>query len=451
MNLLQRVSTRAERGRPAKGLVLNLDSLRGSLLSSPLPDRETVENDFGGYIERVYKANGPVFAVIRARQMVFSQGRFAWRDQANDTLSWTSALNIFRRPWPGGITPHLLSRMEVDVSLAGNAYVTRTDDTGRFGPEATGPGSRLVRMRPDWVTIVIHSPSRNPWGLDAKVVGYWYEPHGPGVLTSAAGTGAGAIFLTTDQVAHYMIHPDPGARFRGMSWLTPVLDEVQADKSATRHKRKFFDNGATLNVVVGFDKEVTPAAFDHFVAKFKEQHRGVENAYETLFLGGGADPKVVSADMQQMDFRTLSGAAETRIAAAGGGHPVVVGLSEGLQGSSLNAGNFSQVRRLFVDGTLEWLWPSAEACLETLAPPPSQELSLAVDTRHINFLRADRKDVADIQRIQSIALRQLLDAGYDPDAAVRMLMTDDPRELLAKHSGRFSVQLQQTGNGGGGE
>jgi hypothetical protein len=35
-----------------------------------------------------------------------------------------------------------------------------------------------------------------------------------------------------------------------MSWLTPVLREIQADQSMTTYKRKFFENGATPNLVV---------------------------------------------------------------------------------------------------------------------------------------------------------------------------------------------------------
>src|SRR5205823_2138143 len=35
-------------------------------------------------------------------------------------------------------------------------------------------------------------------------------------------------------------------RWRGMSWLTPVLREIQADTATTRHKQKFFENGTVL-------------------------------------------------------------------------------------------------------------------------------------------------------------------------------------------------------------
>lgn len=441
--LLERISaaSRAPAGKKAFSEPFwNVDRLRHSLLSNLTPDRERIENDFEGYVAGIYKRSGPAFSCIRARMMVFSQAEFSWMNRRTRELTVTPELEILDFPWPGGVTVDLLAKMEVDVSLAGNSYVTITDDRQRFGRAATGLGRRLVRMRPDWVTIVIHSASGDPFGLDAKVVGYLYEP--------PAGSGgiprAEPVMLTSDQVCHYWLEPDPVAQWRGMSWLTPVLDEISGDRGAVQHKRKFFDNGATLNVVVSFAESVGKEAFDHFVEKFREQHHGADNAYETLFLGGGADAKVVSADMQQLDFKAISGAAETRMASAAGVHPVIVGMSEGMQGAALNAGNFGQVRRLFVDGSLQRMWRSASASLQTIIPPPDASLRLWADGRHIEFLRDDRKDVAEIQRTQAVALRQLYDAGYDDmDGPVRAITSDDYTELLGQHSGTPSVQTQQ--------
>lgn len=451
--LLDRISTaqkRVPRRKFSEPPIWQLDALRSALVSAPMPGREQIENDFAGYVAGAYKRSGPVFSCIRARMMVFAQAEFAWRDRRTRELSFSDDLTVLDRPWTGGVTADLLARMEVDVSLAGNAYVTVTDDRGRFGRDATGPGRRAVRMRPDWTTIVIHSASGDPFGLDAKVAGYLYQPPGHQRMPGRAPARE-PVMLTADQVCHYALEPDPIAQWRGMSWLTPVLEEISADRAASRHKRKFFENGATLNVVVGFAKEVGKDAFDHFVAKFREQHQGADNAYDTLFLGGGADAKVVSADMQQMDFRNMSGAAETRLASAAGVHPVVVGMSEGMQGAALNAGNFGQVRRLFADGSLERMWLNVAASLETVIAPPGPELRLVADTRHINFLRVDRRDVAEIQRTQAVALRQLYDAGYDDmDAAVRAIAADDFMELVGRHSQRPSVQTQTEPTSGGG-
>src|ERR1044072_9282454 len=101
------------------------------------------------------------------------------------------------------------------------------------------------------------------------------------------------------------------------------------------------------------------------------RHKGTDNAYKTLYTGGGADVTVIGADMRQMDFKVTQGAGESRMAAAGGVHPSIVGLSEGLQGSSLNAGNFGAPRRLVADATMRPLWRNEAGSLEVLIPPPA--------------------------------------------------------------------------------
>lgn len=407
--------------------------------SGSLVSREDIGNNFEGYINDAYKSNGVVFACMLARQMLFSETRFAWQPRRNGRpgpLFSNAELAILERPWPNGTTGELLGRMIQDADLAGNFYATTADDNGRYGKAATGPGRRIVRMRPDWVTIVLGSKSGNLYDLDTKPIAYRYKPP----PTAAGGHDSDEVLLLPSEVVHFSPLPDPIARFRGMSWLTPVLREIKADKAASRHKLKFFEQGATISTIVSLDKEVTPAAFEAFVAKMREQTEGVDMAYKTLYLGGGADVTLNGANMQQMDFKSTQGAGETRIAAAGGMHPVIVGLSEGLQGSSLNAGNFDAAIRLTADKTLRPLWRGAAASLESLLTRPNDATDLWYDDRDVAFLRDDSTDVATIQSNQATTARTLFDGGWEPDSIVEFLETGDLRVL--KHSGRPSVQLQ---------
>jgi hypothetical protein len=227
-----------------------------------------------------------------------------------------------------------------------------------------------------------------------------------------------------------------------MSWLTPVIREIQADGAATAHKLAFLENAATPNLAVSLPKEVTPQQFDEFVELMSSKHDGPQFAGKTLYTGGGADVTVIGADMRQLDFKVTQGAGETRLAAAAGVPPTVAGLSEGMQGSSLNAGNFGQARRQFADMTLSNLWRNAAGSLEVLCPPPPGS-RLWYDTRDIPFLREDMKDAAEIQQSQANTIRQLIDAGYTADTVVKAVNNSD--WSLLTHSGLFSVQLQAPG------
>jgi hypothetical protein len=161
-----------------------------------------------------------------------------------------------------------------------------------------------------------------------------------------------------------------------------------------------------------------------------------------LFTGGGADVTVVGADMRQLDFKVVQGAGETRIAAASGVGAVIAQFSEGMQGSSLNAGNYAASRRRFGDVTMRHLWQEACGALRVLVTPPrNAELWYLADD--IPFLQEDAKDAADIEQVKAVSLRQLIEAGFDPETAVR---TVDERDVtLLTHTGNVSVQLQPPG------
>ncbi len=299
--------------------------------------QERVDPGFAGLVQGGYRSNGIVWACMLARLALFSGARFLFqslRKGRPGDLFANPTLRLLERPWPNGTTGDLLARLITDVTIIMGS------------PETLEP-----------------LPGDD---LDAQVIGYVYDPKLGG---SVQGTDT-AEFLPVDEVAHFAPYPDPLANYRGMSWLQPVVREIEADTAATIHKAMFFRNGATPQLVMKFDASVAPESILRFKAIMETDHEGAWNAYRTLYAGGGADPIVVGKDLQQLDFKATQGAGETRIASAAGIHPVIIGLSEGLAGSSLNAGNFNSARRLTAEKTLHHLWGSVSGSLEVLVPPP---------------------------------------------------------------------------------
>ncbi|MFF8831377.1 phage portal protein [Streptomyces sp. NPDC015131] len=417
----------------------SLDRMRTPFYVGGLGDTERIANDFVGYVEGAYKRNGAVFACMAARQMAFSEARFQWRrfkDGRPSELFGSTELALLEKPWPGGTTGELLSHMIQDADLAGNAFITITDDNGRYGKSAAGPGRRLVRMRPDWVEIILGSLSGDLKALDTRVILYRYNPPGP---------DAPAVDLLPDEVAHFSPIPDPDARFRGMSWLTPVLREIESDTLAATHKKKFFENAAVPNMAVKFDKETGEDEFDEFVAQFKENHQGAMNAYRTVFLLGGADVVPLTMDFKALDFTGIVGKGESRIASAAGVPGSIVGFSEGLQGSGLNSqGVYAAARRRFADVTIRPMWRMAAASLETLLEVPTNGAHLWFDTRDIAFLREDDKDRAEIFNTDVATLSSGIMQGFEPDAMIEATRDYDIGKLIGRHTGLVSVQMQST-------
>ena len=393
--------------------------------------QEGIEANFAGLVDGAFKRNAVVFACELKRLSIFSEAWFIW--QAFNAgkpgrLFSTPDLDILERPWPRGVTGDLLARMLVHADPAGNAYVARSMEA----PD------RLRMMRPDWVTIVMgdhrSQPVQSAAQLDAEIIGFIYDPQDGQTEPEV---------LPVDEVAHFAPIPDPTARFRGMSWLTPVIREIQGDQAATEHKLAFFSNGATPQLVVSFDAQVKQEAFEKFVAVMDKDHAGWRNAYRTLYLGGGADVTVAGKDLQQLDFSNTQGKGETRIAAAAGIHPAIAGLSEGLQGSSLNAGNYAAARRVTADTTFRPLWRNVCGSLQAIVPPPNSGARLWFDESQIAFLREDAADRAQVQFVKAQTIRQLVEAGFTPESVAAAVEAEDMSLLI--HSGMLSVQLQEPG------
>lgn len=374
-----------------------------------------------------YVSNGPVFALVVARLQAFAQIRFQWTrfsgSQPGD-LFGTAELSVLEQPWPGGTTADLLARMEVHNSLAGNAYIrrTRTD--------------RLNMLRPDYVTIVLGSQEDAEHPADApdvEVAGYLYRP-----------PSNRAHLFFPNEVAHWAPIPDPAFHFLGMSWISPVIRELQADGLATEYKARYFTNAATANLAIKFDPSITRDRVLEFKQLIEEEHTGVANAFRTLYLGGGADPVVIGANLAQVEFAATQAGGESRLAAAAGVPASWVGFSEGMKGSALNAGNFGAARDRFADGTMTHLWTNAAASLQAILRPPDAGTALWFDDR-VPFLRQDAGKRAAIQQSEAQTITALIRDGFTPDSAIAAVKNND--WTLLKHTGLTSVQLQPPSDG----
>jgi phage portal protein BeeE len=400
--------------------------------SSGANKSEVIGNDFIGYIHGAYKASGVVFAVCEARRSVFSEMRFAWQEMTDGrpgklyTKSTAkSSLEILENPWPNGQTSDLLSRAIQDADLAGNFFAVEENKKGV---------RRLRRLRPDWVEIILNE--KPELAVKSDITGYVYKPGG---TSNPKDWEVYPIDGSNGIVVHWAPIPDPAAQYKGMSWLSSVINEITADKQATRHKTKFFQNAAVPNLAVSFKEGVTPEQLRKFKQQMAENHGGIDNAYKTMYLGAGADVHVIGANIQEMDFKSLQGLAETRIAAAGRVHPAIVGLSEGLAGSSMNEGNFRAAKDGFADGTLRPLWASLCSALAPLVQG-KRNSRLWYDMRDIAFLRHDQKELAEIRGIDASTMAKLIMNGYTPESIVIAIENED--WTLLKHTGLYSVQLQ---------
>lgn len=384
---------------------------------------EKIPNSYAAYAETAYCSSSVVGAVMRVRRDIFRQARFTWREQTEDgtgVLMHDDALAVLERPWPNGTTGELLVKMITDVDLCGNSFIVNE-------------GERLRWRRPDWMYLVLSGDPEVD--VDVDVIGYVYTPGGCDIRQ-------GTPYLP-ENVCHWSPIPAWGAQYIGQSWMVSALKDIQADKAATDHKLAFFTNGATLGPIFVLPPSMTPEQFKKFREANDEAHVGADNAYKPLYIGGGATVTMSASTFQQLELKATQGAGETRIAALAGVHPAIVGLSEGLGGSSLNAGNFTAARRITSDITMMPLWQDVCSALSTFVEIPDG-YELWIRESAIPFLREDAKDAADIASVNAQMITSLVREGYEPESAQRYAITRNPTDL--KHSGLMSVQLQPPGS-----
>jgi hypothetical protein len=389
---------------------------------------ETIEDSFSGYVSGAYKSNPVIFACILARLMLFTEARFQFRRLQSGRpgeLFGSTALYPLEHPWPSGTTSDLLGYGLLDADMAGNFFAVRR-------------GEHIHRLRPDWVTMVLGSMSDRSvqaGDIDAELIGLLYYPGG-------RHSGRTPDAFTRGQFAHFRPLPDPTASYRGMSWLTPVVRELQADNAATTHKLKYFENGATPNLVVKINRGSalnTPAKFKEWVTTFRMEHESSSNAFKTLFLDDLTDITTVGSNFEQIQFKATQGAGETRIAAAAGVPPIIAGFSEGLSAATYS--NYGQARRRFADLTMRPLWRNFASSMSTIIDVPGGA-ELWYDDRDISFLKEDLKDASEIQQTTAATILTLTNAGFKPDDVVDAVMAGDLQRLRGKHTGLYSVQLQ---------
>lgn len=377
----------------------------------------------------------PAFAAELVRSTVLSQMRFIFRNrpwtQRGRRTFGTASLSAVENPWPNATTGQMVSRMEWHAGLAGNSFVTNWE-----------PG-RLRVLRPDWTAIVYGSqlePQSPGYALDGELIGYIYQNGG------FTGDNKNPIrTLRVSEVAHWSPLPDPLSPEMGMSWVTSAVRDMQGDRAMTEHKLRFFENGATPNLVVKGIPAATKEKFDEAVDMMEANHTGIRNAYRTLYLTLGADATVVGGDMKQLDFANTQGKGETRIAMLSRVPAAILQISEGLQGSALNQGIFNAARRLFTDS---WVYPTMQDLAAALSPlvdvPPDAELWF--DTSDMPILREDARDAAEIEQIKEASIVAYSMGGFTRESAVLAVSGQDVT-LLVPDPNWVSVQVQAGGDG----
>jgi len=443
MNLLARISSSSQTVERSTHPALSWDGFQSIVAQSFLYDGVTYgigspdpEAHFSALYEAVALESNVIMAAVAARASVMSQVRFVWRDSERGSATHrqllpSEDLALLERPDPGNLTrPEMLSIGETQVAFAGCSYVRRHPD-------------RLEVLNPELVDVVMFGVD------DADAVIQRKAGRKAGYIHWAGGRDEPglAVPLELNEVWHHRPEPHPVKWWSGVSWVTSLLQEMAIDRSSTRYLRQFFDKAATPNLIVKPHETLSSEQIDQYRDVFAKQYAGVNNAFRTMWLGGGSDVMVVGSRLADLDLKSLQGGSETRIAARARIPAPILGIREALQGSALTTGNYGAARRQWADVWFAHEAASLCAAVEAVYRPPVGR-EMWFDPADILLLQEDAQDAAQIMATQAAALHSLDSAGYDADAAVAAVRDGNLTALVGNHDGLQSVQRNPTGTQG---
>ncbi len=197
----------------------------------------------------------------------------------------------------------------------------------------------------------------------------------------------------------------------------------------------------TPNLLIKLQQTLNTEQKQSLQSALEQRHTGLQNAWKTMVLEGGADAQIIGSQFEEIAFDVIQAAGVERIAQASRVPLALLGTRQG----NTTYSNYPEAVRSFADHTMQHLWAHAAGVFSQIVPgiPASKELWF--DTRHISALQADAKDEAAIRQVDGSTIRTLTDAGFEPDTVVDAITTGDLRVLKGHHTGLLPVQLQKPG------
>jgi phage portal protein BeeE len=373
------------------------------------------------WAQNTHGSSAVVFSASLTRLALFCEARFQFQAKDDKHLFGNTTLTKLEVPFgPNTTSGDLLARMEQDTFLTGNSYIW------------DAPGEdRLVRLRPDWVTIVSEAVQVAGGGFYRRPLGYWWEPPKT-VLDQGEG-----FLVPAGECCHWRPVPDPQADFRGMAPLTPVYRDVLGDDGLVQHKVRYLQHAASPNLLIKYSQKLQPGTVDAIRERVHGRYGSVNNAYKTLVLDQGADATVIGNSLSQMDFSNVSAVGTERILAACGVPGVLVGL-EPLRGAGRG---FQESMHKFADLWARPHWRSVCGALEQLLDVPAGN-RLWFDTSDIAALRDGEMERGQTALVQAQALLALVQSGFTHESAVAAVQAMDLSQLQAGGIGTPSGSQQ---------
>lgn len=237
-----------------------------------------------------FNASSTLFTIID--RLATSQASVEWylkdldrEDTEENRVKVHPALTVFRKPNEFYTESEFIKTSQQHYDLAGEYWwiVGRSTLLGNQGPPI-----ELWPVRPDRMKPI---PDPNNF-----IVGYEYS------------NGHERIPLELNQVI-FTRNPSPISPYRGCSPVYGLLADIEGERAATIYNTLFFRNGAEPGGIIEMAEELDDDQFKKLLRRWRDQHKGVNNAHRVAFLEKSAkwvDRKYTRKDMEFIEGRRFN-------------------------------------------------------------------------------------------------------------------------------------------------
>lgn len=116
--------------------------------------------------------------------------------------------------------------------------------------------------------------------------------------------GVEDVPLTTDDVI-YGMRPNPSNPYRGIGPLGSLVLDIDGEAAAAEYNMQFFRNGAEPGGMIKTKAPLSDAEFEKLLKRWRQSHRGVNNAHRVGILEGGYEWEQRAYTMRDMQFEQM--------------------------------------------------------------------------------------------------------------------------------------------------
>lgn len=365
---------------------------------------EPVQRDYANAADQGYRQNELVFACIQEYITSASEAKLVVGNKDSDGVlvptSQQRALSLVDEPNASMDTVAFLEALHMQLLIGGNAYL--------FTPRSNiGTISGMYWLRPDRVRVI---PDQMTGG--AKAYRYTLDRY---------TLGAKQYIIPAEYIGHHKT-TDPINDWYGLGNLQVLAKMVNLDSDATDFGRAVFEN---KGVPAGFLKVArkinSQDEADAIRRNWHARFAGKANWQRIGVLDEDASYEKLANGMGEMALPDLRNLTESRICAAFGVPPIIVGAKVGLDSATYS--NYGQAKESFWEETLLPAYNRAAAFFTRALrdTPDFRGMEFAFDFSQVRALADDVKQQAEVQQINANTASILIKAGYEPDSVTDVL------------------------------